>query len=68
MRQRACKRRENEKVVVVEVWGLGRKEMMVKEMEWSHIRKKVVQKRKIHKNVAGSWLIEREIGLQVNNT
>ncbi len=54
MRQRACKRRENEKVVVEEVWGLGRKEMMVKEMEWSHIRKRVVQKRRIHKNVARS--------------
>ncbi len=54
MKQRACKRRENEKVVVEEVWGLGRKEMMVKEIEWSHIRKRVVQTRKIHKNVAGS--------------
>lgn len=54
MRQRACKRRENEKVVVEEVWGLGRKEMMVKETEWSHIRNRVVQNRRIHKNVAGS--------------
>jgi len=54
VRQRACKRRENEKVVVEEVWGLGRKEMMVKEMEWNHIRKRVVQKRRLHKNVVGS--------------
>ncbi len=41
-------------VVVEEVWGLERKEMMVKEMEWSDLRKRGIQKRRTHKNVARS--------------